>query len=85
MAGDLSAITGIPGQGPVRAGIALIAAVRVAHPDSFAFRPAWFDMLAVGLALRESITAGVSAAEIARGFDASLARFRERRLKYLLY
>jgi hypothetical protein len=49
------------------------------------FRPQSFDRLAAGPELREAVTAGRAPADIWRGWDAALARFRVTRAKYLLY
>ncbi len=70
---------------PARTAVALLAAVRAAHPDSFQFRPQSFDRLAVGSELREAVAAGRAPADIWRGWDEALARFRVTRAKYLLY
>lgn len=70
---------------PARTGVALLAAIRAAHPDSFQFRDESFDRLAAGPALRRALLAGRRAAAIARGWGPGLAQFRRTRAKYLLY
>jgi uncharacterized protein YbbC (DUF1343 family) len=70
---------------PTRATVALLAAIAAAHPDSFRFRPAGFDRLAVDSALRLGIAAGRPPTDLWRDWDAALARFRATRVKYLLY
>ncbi|OLC77493.1 MAG: hypothetical protein AUH78_04310 [Gemmatimonadetes bacterium 13_1_40CM_4_69_8] len=70
---------------PTWTAVALLAAVRATHADSFRFRPQSFDRLAAGPELREAVAAGRAPADIWRGWDAALARFRQTRAKYLLY
>lgn len=70
---------------PTRAAVALLGAIRAAHPDSFSFRPEWFDLLAAGSGLRERLAAGVPLATLWREWDQVRQRFNERRAKYLLY
>jgi len=70
---------------PARLGVALLAAVRAVHPDSFRFRATRFDQLAAGPELREAIAAARTPEEIWRTWEAPLARFRTTRAKYLLY
>ena len=70
---------------PARTAVALLAAIRAAHPDSFHFRDDSFDRLAAGHELRLALLAGKSATSIAAGWAGALAKFRKSRAKYLLY
>jgi uncharacterized protein YbbC (DUF1343 family) len=79
---------------PVETGVALIAAFRAADPDRFRWRDPPYeyehtllpiDILAGSSTMREQIEAGVSARDIARGWEASTAGFTERRKSFLLY
>ena len=49
------------------------------------FTPAWFDKLAGGPSLRESILAGKTEAEIRQSWVPGLREFQKKRVKYLLY
>jgi uncharacterized protein YbbC (DUF1343 family) len=62
---------------PVRAGLALVAAL--AQTDGFAFRPTHFDALAGTSAWRTQIEDGRSAEEISHGWNADEHRFQEAR------
>ncbi|OLC06031.1 MAG: hypothetical protein AUH42_06430 [Gemmatimonadetes bacterium 13_1_40CM_70_11] len=68
-----------------RTAVALLAAIRAVHPDSFQFHPQSFDRLAAGPELREAVAAGRAPADIWRAWEAPLTRFRATRAKYLLY
>lgn len=70
---------------PTAAAVRLLAAVRAAHPDSFAFRVTHFDRLAGGPALREGLESGARAQAIVAGWEAELAAFQALRQRYLLY
>ncbi|HEV8303849.1 MAG TPA: DUF1343 domain-containing protein [Gemmatimonadales bacterium] len=70
---------------PTRLAVALLAAIRDVHPTAFQFRAESFDRLAAGPALRQAIESGRPAAEIWRGWEGDLSRFRTARAKYLLY
>lgn len=70
---------------PTHVAVALLAAIRAAHPDSFRFNPRSFDRLAAGPELRAALEAQRGPAEIWRAWDAGLARFRATRDKYLVY
>lgn len=70
---------------PTKLAVALLDALHAVHPDRFAFRPASFDRLAGGPALRAAVSREVAPADIWHGWLEGLARFRRRRLKYLLY
>jgi uncharacterized protein YbbC (DUF1343 family) len=70
---------------PTRFAVVVLAALRATQPDSFEFRASHFDRLATGPELRLAIEAGGSPQEIWTGWDQKLARFRERRAKYLIY
>jgi uncharacterized protein YbbC (DUF1343 family) len=63
----------------------LLAALRAAHPDAFAFRPGQFDRLAGGPDLRVAIERSEPVPSIASGWRKELVRFRERRRSFLLY
>src|SRR5437016_5275990 len=65
--------------------IALLAAIRAAHPSQFQFRNDSFDRLAAGHELRQQIEAGRRPSEISQEWERDLARFREFRGKYLIY
>jgi len=70
---------------PTRLAVALLAAIRAVHADSLRIRAARFDQLAGGPELRDAIARGATPAAIWADWDAALARFRETRVKYLLY
>lgn len=70
---------------PIRAAVALFAAVRAVHGDSLAVRPDRFDRLAGTDALRRALEAGRSGAEISAGWNRALARFRADQAPHLLY
>jgi len=70
---------------PTRTAVALLAALRAVHRDSLVLVPERFDRLAAGPALRRAIVAGAAPVAIWRSWNATLARFRRARLKYLLY
>ena len=70
---------------PTRTAVALLAALRAVHRDSLVLVPERFDRLAAGPALRRAILAGAAPVAIWRSWNATLARFRRARLKYLLY
>ena len=65
--------------------IALLAAIRAAHPSQFQFRNDSIDRLAAGHELRQQIEAGRRPSEISQEWERDLARFREFRGKYLIY
>ena len=79
---------------PVETGVVLIEAFKRAGPDRFAWRlPPYeyehtrmpIDILSGSPTLREHLDAGVPASEIARGWDADVARFRRIRTPFLIY
>lgn len=70
---------------PTAVAVHLLAAVRAAHPDRFGWLVKHFDRLAGGPALREAVDRGERPDLIVRGWQADLARFRERRRPVLLY
>ena len=70
---------------PTKLAVAILAAVRATHPDSFRFNPRGFDRLATGPELRTAIEGGISAETIWKAWEADLARFRATRARYLLY
>ena len=70
---------------PTKLAVAMLAAVRATHPDSFRFNPRGFDRLATSPELRTAIEAGASADAIWKSWEADLARFRTARARYLIY
>jgi uncharacterized protein YbbC (DUF1343 family) len=70
---------------PTKLAVALIAAIRAAHPAQFQFRAQSFDRLAAGPELRIALEAGRPVQEIWGSWISDLARFRETRAKYLIY
>ena len=79
---------------PVLTGVALLAAFRAADPEDFRWRdPPYeyerekrpFDILAGSSELRERIEAGVTAEEIARSWEPSVAEFNRIRARFLMY
>ncbi|MGE0816589.1 MAG: exo-beta-N-acetylmuramidase NamZ domain-containing protein [Vicinamibacterales bacterium] len=79
---------------PVETGVAVIAALRAADPDRFAWRPPPYeyehrlmpiDILAGSGTTRELVERGASAAEIAAGWRDDEAAFAALRAPYLLY
>lgn len=70
---------------PTHMAVALLAALRAVHPDSFAFRDEAFDRLAQGPELRQALLEGRAPAEIWNQWTASLVAFQRTRAKYLLY
>jgi uncharacterized protein YbbC (DUF1343 family) len=72
---------------PTAMAVHLLAAIRTAHPDRFAFLAANFDRLAGTPALRQAIEAGQPAAAIVAGWtrDPLLQRFRASRAEVILY
>jgi len=70
---------------PTQTAVALLAAIRATHPDSFRFNAKSFDRLAAGPELRAALEARRAPAEVWRNWDAGLVRFRATRAKYLLY
>jgi uncharacterized protein YbbC (DUF1343 family) len=70
---------------PTKVAVALLAAIRAAHPQQFQFRVERFDRLAAGPALRQALEADRPLSEIWDGWEGDLARFRTNRVKYLVY
>jgi uncharacterized protein YbbC (DUF1343 family) len=70
---------------PTRMAVALLAALRAVHPDSFQFVAERFDLLAAGPALRRAIVAKRGPVAIWQAWEPALERFRKGRRKYLLY
>jgi len=70
---------------PTKLAVALLTAIRAAHPAEFQFRPESFDRLAAGPELRTAVEAGRSLQEIWVAWDADLVRFRNLRARYLIY
>jgi uncharacterized protein YbbC (DUF1343 family) len=70
---------------PTKLAVALLAAIRAAHPAQFQFRVQSFDRLATGPDLRVALEAGRPVQEIWDSWRSDLERFRETRAKYLIY
>lgn len=70
---------------PVVTTIALLAAVRRVHADSFRFTPATFDRLAGNDDVRLMLARGEPWETIVASWTAGLTKFREMRRQYLLY
>jgi uncharacterized protein YbbC (DUF1343 family) len=70
---------------PTHTAVALLAALRAVHPDSFKFVAERFDLLAAGPELRRAVVAGQTPATIWGAWEAGLGRFRGLRGKYLVY
>ena len=79
---------------PVATAAALLDAFRASDPSQFAWKnPPYeyehdklpIDVLAGSSGLREQVEAGMSAADIARSWEAPVAEFRKIRERYLLY
>lgn len=70
---------------PTVTAVYLLSAIRATHSTAFAFRAAQFDRLAGGPDLRSAVERGVSVSTIAAGWRDELARFKDRRRRFLLY
>jgi uncharacterized protein YbbC (DUF1343 family) len=70
---------------PTKLAVALLVAIRAAHPAEFQFRVQSFDRLAAGPELRTALEAGRPVQEIRDSWNSDLERFRETRAKYLIY
>ena len=70
---------------PTKLAVALLAAIRAAHPAEFQFRAQSFDRLATGPELRTALEAGRPVQEIWASWNGDLERFRQTRAKYLIY
>lgn len=70
---------------PTATAVALLAAIHQVHPDRLGFRPAGFDRLAGGSALRERIQGGAAAAEIVREWQPARDAWLVHRRAALLY
>ncbi len=69
---------------PAQLAVALLVAIRAAHPAELQFRAESFDRLAAGPEVRQAVEAGKSALEIWAPWAAQLARFRTARTRYLI-
>ena len=70
---------------PTATAIHVLSVVREAHRERFAWIPAHFDRLAGTGALRTAIDAGTPPAEIVRGWQSEVERFRARSRPALMY
>ena len=70
---------------PTLTAVHLLAALKAAHPDAFAFRPVQFDRLAGGPDLRRAIERAEPVASIAERWNSELVRFERHRRQFLLY
>ena len=79
---------------PVETGVAVIEAIRSAHPGAFRWREPPYeyerakppiDILYGSAALREGLESGATAADLARGWAATLGPFLETRARFLQY
>jgi uncharacterized protein YbbC (DUF1343 family) len=70
---------------PVATAVALLLAVRAAHPDRLEIRKDAFDRLAGTPTLREAIEAGTPLAGITAGWRPALEEYSRRRERFLLY
>jgi uncharacterized protein YbbC (DUF1343 family) len=70
---------------PVRAGVAMLRAIRSVHPDSMQWFTHRFDRLAGTPALRRMITLDVPLDSIEASWQAGLDAFAGTRTRYLLY
>ena len=79
---------------PVQVAVALMAAFRASDPDQFKWRDPPYeyeherlpiDVLAGSPELREQIERGLPANEIARSWEAEIAKFKSVRSNFLLY
>ncbi|HKH84046.1 MAG TPA: hypothetical protein VKA25_10205, partial [Gemmatimonadales bacterium] len=70
---------------PTITAVYLLAALKAAHPQEFAFRPSQFDRLAGGPDLRTAIESAIPVPEIASRWRENVTRFKERRRSFLLY
>jgi uncharacterized protein YbbC (DUF1343 family) len=70
---------------PTRFAVALLAAIRAAHPRQFQLRAERFDLLAAGPDLRRALEADRPAWQIWASWEDDLKRFQALRAKYLVY
>jgi uncharacterized protein YbbC (DUF1343 family) len=70
---------------PTVTALYLLSAIKASSGDRFTWIPAHFDRLAGGPTLRHALDAGTAPGKIVAGWQAGLARFRERRRGALLY
>jgi uncharacterized protein YbbC (DUF1343 family) len=70
---------------PTLTAVSMLSALLATHSTSFAFRPAQFDRLAGGPALRADLERGIAVSTIAARWQEQLARFRQWRRPFLLY
>lgn len=77
---------------PVETALHLMACVRTAYPDQFAWRPPWasgghypIDLLSGGRLVREHLDASRPVSDLVDGWQEALRSFGERRAGFLLY
>ena len=70
---------------PTVTAVHLLAAIQAVHPDRIGFIVRHFDRLAGSDALRTSLLAGTSPADIVKGWEAGRLEFLARRKPYLIY
>jgi uncharacterized protein YbbC (DUF1343 family) len=70
---------------PTATAVYLLTAIRNTHQKEFSWIPAHFDRLAGNLELRMAIDSGYTAQQIVAGWQKQLAKFEDRRRRFLLY
>ncbi|MBN2409029.1 MAG: DUF1343 domain-containing protein [Candidatus Aminicenantes bacterium] len=70
---------------PFETALHIVKTVRDRHPDRFEFHADYFDKVMGTAKIREGLKAGLSIAEIVRGYEPGLKEFAELRRPYLLY
>jgi uncharacterized protein YbbC (DUF1343 family) len=85
VAGVRLTITDRAAYDPTVTAVYLLSVIRATHSTAFAFRAAQFDRLAGGPDLRSAVERGESVSTIAAGWRDKVARFKDRRRRFLLY
>jgi uncharacterized protein YbbC (DUF1343 family) len=85
VAGVRLTITDRDSYDPTQTAVYLLSVFRATHSTSFAFRPAQFDRLAGGPALRSALERGASVKTITTAWRGELSRFVDWRRRFLLY